>query len=149
MQNQLAKQLSDAVNQGQLVVISAPLTRPGSEASTPSPRDRSETELAVVLCLVFNLRRSEGRILAKLLANDCVSQEDLHDRDNPTVAISTMSAAICVLRKKLRLHDIDITTVVGLGYGLGQESRDKIRSALSQYDDGLIPLPPQRARERA
>jgi hypothetical protein len=107
--------------------------------------------------LVLGLRRSEAQVLARLLTHDCNTVEELHaaaNHNNQTVAPATMSALICVLRRKLDAHDITITTIRNLGYGLPTKSRERLRKLLAKYDAGVIrttPIdaaPPRQARKR-
>jgi hypothetical protein len=54
----------------------------------------------------------------------------------------SLAVYICEMRKKLRSFGIEINTVWGHGYGLGEEARNKISRRLAEYDAGLIPTTP-------
>jgi hypothetical protein len=155
MQNELepafVKRLQKAADEGQVVLIPAPAKSAPRTNATPPLRDRDEAALAAVLRLLFELQGSEGHILAKLTTCDYVTPEELQitaNRDKPIFTRSTVTVLICGLRKKLAIHNIGITTLTGLGYGLRRGSREKICRRLARYDAGLIatapPIPPGR-----
>lgn len=109
-------------------------------------RERDEASLAAVLCLLFNLRRTEAQVLMLMSTQDFVSKEEIFaaaTQNDKTIAKSTVSVMISVLRKKLGIHNIEISTLRGFGYGLRKESREKICRRLVKYDAGLIPTTPQ------
>jgi DNA-binding response OmpR family regulator len=104
-------------------------------------RDRDEASLAAVLCLTFELRHSESRMLGQLLMHDYSTKEELRaaaSHDDQTIALNTTDVFISSLRKKLARHDIRISTIPTLGYGLDGTARDKIRRRLARYDKELI-----------
>jgi DNA-binding winged helix-turn-helix (wHTH) protein len=112
----------------------------------PPLRERDEASLAAVLCLLFNLRRSEGQVLMLMSTQDFVSKEEIHaaaSQNEQTIAEATVSVLISGLRKKLIVYGIEISTLRGFGYGLRKESRVKICRRLAKYDAGLIPTTPQ------
>jgi hypothetical protein len=121
-----------------------------TRSSTRPLRDRDETELAAVLSVLFKLRRSQGRVLARLTTVDYSTLEELRDainHDSATViARNTMFPLISELRNKLAPHNVKIATVSRLGYGLSQEARSKIRKVLARYDAGRIPTVPRSSR---
>jgi hypothetical protein len=139
------KLLQDAVDQGKIVLIPTPTPprqrRTERTDTIPPLRDRDAASLAVVLCLLFNLRRSESQILMKLATQDYATIKELHaaaNHDEQTVAASSMTVLISGLRKKLAPHGLEITTLRGFGYGLRKESREKICRRLAKYDAGLL-----------
>lgn len=97
----------------------------------PSLRDRD----VAVLCLTFDLRHREGRMLAWLLERAYSSAEQLRAVAAPDKKITygSMRVSLCSLRAKLELHGIKINTVVKLGYGLSGESRAKILKGIAEY----------------
>jgi len=108
-------------------------------------RERDEVGLAATLCLLFNLRRSEGCGLMKMGTQDFVSKEEIYTvaaQSDQAIAKSTVSVTISVLRKKLAAHGIKIVTLRGFGFALRKESRGKICRRLAKYDAGLIPITP-------
>jgi hypothetical protein len=132
------EELQTAVDQGRTVVLipgPAKITPP-----PPPPRKRDEMALIAVLCLLFELRRGEGLMLAKLMACDYCTQAELHNAANcdKTIAPSTMNVLICKLRKKLAVHNIEITTLYKLGYGLRRAAREKICRRIAEYDAEFI-----------
>jgi len=134
------KQIQKAVDQGQIVFARPP--------APPPLRDRDEASLAAALCLSFKLGRSEGQMLAKLMTCDYATQKDLHvaaSRNNQKVALSSVRVLVCVLRKKLAVHNIEITALWKLGYGLCKEAREKIYRQLAKYDAGFTTPPEGRA----
>src|SRR4051812_20187483 len=106
-------------------------------------RERDEASLAAVLCLLFNLRRSEGEVLMKMATQDFATKKEIHaaaSQNDQTIAESTVSVMISVLRKKLSVHNVEITTLRGFGYALRKESRGKICRRLAKYDAGFVPI---------
>lgn len=142
------KLLQEAVNQGQVVLVPAP-DRPLSQRpapTTPPLRDRDEASLIAAFCLLFKLRRTESLLLVKLATCDYSTKEELRaaaSQDGQAITAGSMNVFISSLRKKLTPHGIKLTTVSGLGYGLDQKARDKIRRLLAKYDTGIIPTTPR------
>jgi hypothetical protein len=129
------QQLEQAVRRGGVVVIPAP-DEPNAERVLP--RFKDEAELAVALSLSLKLGRSEGQILAILLANDCSSEGQLlaaaNYGDSPKVSPQSIRVIMSQLRKKLAAFGVEITTLRRLGYGLRSESREEICRRLVRYD---------------
>ena len=98
---------------------------------------RDGDEQVAVLCMAFDLRHTEGRMLAMLLANDFTTVEQLRgtaaDPDKK-LAYSSMRVFLCSLREKLEPHNIKISTIVKLGYGIDAASRAKIIKEIAKYD---------------
>jgi hypothetical protein len=131
------EQLQKAADRGQVVVIPPP--------ATPPLRDRDKASLAAALCLLFELSRSEGQMLAKLMLCDYCTQEELHiaaNHDNQKVALSSVRVLICMMRKKLATYHGEITALHKLGYGLRKGSREKIYRLLAKHDAGFITATP-------
>jgi DNA-binding winged helix-turn-helix (wHTH) protein len=151
MQKGFVKQLQEAAEAGQVVLIPTPAKPAPRTSATPPPRHRDEVSLAATLCLMFKLRRSEGQVLMKMATQDFVSKDEIFTaaaQSDQTIADSTVSVLISVLRKKLLPRGIEIITLRGFGYGLRKESRKKICQQLSKYDAGLIPTtPPPEGRQ--
>ena len=143
----LTRLLQEAVDRGQAVLIAAP-----TGSATPL-HDRTEAELAAVLCLLFKLGCSEGLMLAKLAVRDHNTKEQLQT----TSSAGAMRVLIHALRKKLAPHAIEIVTINTLGYGLTTASRSKIRRLLNEYDGaslstsatGIVPRKDLRRGRRA
>jgi DNA-binding winged helix-turn-helix (wHTH) protein len=138
-----AKQLQDAVERGQVVIVPAPHRSPGRPrtSAAPLPRNRSKASLTAAFCLTFKLTRAESHTLLQLLVRDYNSKEDLCVAESAflgrTVSDNTVQTIICALRKKLKPHKIGITTLPGLGYGLDKDARYRIRALLARYDTGF------------
>jgi DNA-binding winged helix-turn-helix (wHTH) protein len=106
---------------------------------------------------MFNLRRAEGQVLMLMSTQDYVSKQEIHaaaSQNDQTIAEATVSVLISGLRKKLAVHNIEISTLRGFGYGLRKESRKKICGRLAKYDAGLIsttprPRPASRVKSKA
>jgi hypothetical protein len=140
------EQLQKAVDRGLISAL--------AKAAPPPPalRDRDEAALGVALCLLFELGRGEGQMLAKLMTCDYATQEELHvaaSRDNQKVALSSMRVLICLLRKKLAVYNIEIAALRKLGYGLRKGSREKIYRQLAKYDAGFYTSPEVPPKRRA
>ena len=97
-------------------------------------RDRDETSLAAVLCLTFDLRLTEARMFMQLLSNDYTTIEALRTSADKKITLDSTRVFLCSLRAKLKLHNVEITTVYGVGYGLDTNSRANIRKAIARYD---------------
>src|SRR5262249_41433854 len=99
-----AKQLQDAANRGQLVIIPASAVPPHHPVEPALPlRDRDETSLAAALSMAFELSRTEGQVLTKLMTCDYSSFADLlaaANRENQRVALRTLPKLLSILRKK-------------------------------------------------
>lgn len=108
-----------------------------SEAMPLPLRDRDEISLGAIFSLLFDLKRSEERALAKLAMHDYSSKTDLHAavRD---IARGSMDTFICVLRRKLARHNIEIVCVSKIGYGLRLSAREKICKLLAKHDAAVI-----------
>src|SRR5262245_12223397 len=126
------QQLQDAANQGHVVVIPAPVK---PQRSPPLLlRARSEAALAAALCLLFELRRSEGQMLAKLMTCDYCTEKELciaANRNGQKVAPSSVPVFVSLLRKKLEPYNIEITKLRKLGYGFRGGSRENICQQLA------------------
>jgi hypothetical protein len=181
MQNKIepafATQIQTALARGQTVIITPPTQ------SAPVITARDKAALAATLTLIFKLRRGEGDVLARLLTESVVANDDItlaprispsrervleaiaHDPTRSNKAIvrelgvspttvrrarkegladkrcgeGSLSVYICTLRKKLAAHGVKIDTIFGRGYGLSEQSRQKIRRRLATHDAGLIP----------
>jgi hypothetical protein len=142
------KQIQEAVDRGQVVLVPTLGMPPGQRPTptTPPQRDRDETSLTAALCLMFGLRRTEGQILMQLATQDYLTKAEIFAaaaQSGQAVKISTISVLISVLRKKLGAYDIELVTLRGLGWGLHKTSRAKICRRLAKYDAGLIPTSPR------
>jgi hypothetical protein len=108
--------------------------------------NRSETAIAAVLCLLFELSHSEGRMLGQLLLHDYCTADGLRMAaayGGQPITTGTMRVSLSSLRRKLRLHDIQVTTIAKLGYGLETRARERIYKHLAKHDPGLIPERPR------
>jgi hypothetical protein len=124
-----AKILQDALSRGgQVVVVQPPAP------SLPPPRDRNEAELVVVLCMLFNLQAREGLLLAKLMASDYQTLEQLRVAAAPRRTPNSMKVFLSLLGKKLAAHEISIRNARKIGYYLPKDARDKIYKQLAKHD---------------
>jgi hypothetical protein len=110
--------LTRALTQGHAVTIS--LVAP--------PRVDCTTPPATICSLRFGLTGIEGLILAELTSHPRVSREDMcravSHHSKAVSKFGTVSVALCTLRKKMRLHDVDIITDRMQGFRLTAESRE-------------------------
>ena len=117
--------LTRALTQGHAVTIS--LVAP--------PRVDCTTPPATICSLRFGLTGIEGLILAELTSHPRVSREDMcravSHHSKAVSKFGTVSVALCTLRKKMRLHDVDIITDRMQGFRLTAESRDKIQKLIA------------------
>jgi DNA-binding winged helix-turn-helix (wHTH) protein len=109
---------------------------PHSTSAAPPLRNRSEASFAATLCLLFKLAPGEGQVLAKLVTHDHCTKDELR-----TIAghnsVKSLTVTIFTLRKKLKLYDIEITTIYRRGYGVDTKSRDQIHKLLAEYEAGI------------
>jgi hypothetical protein len=123
------KILQDALSQGaQLLVVKPPA------APLPPPRDRDEMAFIVTLCAVLGLAAREGRLLAKLMASDYQTLEELRVAIAPKRSPKSMTIFLSGLRKKLRVHGIAIKNARDIGYYLPTDAREEIHQQLAQHD---------------
>jgi hypothetical protein len=107
---------------------------------------RSETALVAVLCLLFDLSRSEGGMLGQLLLHDCCDSDGLRMAggcDGQPLTIGTMRVILTSLRRKLKHYDVQITCVAKVGYGLAVRDRKRIYAHLTEHDPTIIPERPR------
>jgi hypothetical protein len=127
------KQVKQAVGRGQTVVIPAPGT-------APSLHDK-DAALAAALCQTFALSHGESRLLGRLLVYEFSTQEELRTAvsrsTNQPIAHGSLQVFVSSLRKKLRPHNVTITTVPRSGYAIDKKSRDRIYEQLAQHDLGF------------
>ena len=140
MASSFARMLQEAVDQGQVVLVSAPGRSPNP--TIPPLRERNEVSLAA-LCLIFKVKRSEAQMLVKLLSQDCSTTEELRaaaSHAGKTITSGTTHIFLSGLRKRLAPFDIQISTIPTLGYGLDGKARDKIHELLTEHDRAIRPL---------
>ena len=125
----LTRLIEEAGRRGQTVIIPPPDPQPA--------RGRDEAELAGALCVIFGLARTEGLVLAQLLNNDYRSPAQLHGAAGQPMTLGTVRVIICVLRRKLAEHGVEIVNVWALGYGLRKEDRAKLRQLLTEHDEAV------------
>jgi hypothetical protein len=129
-----AKILQDALRQGGKLVVVQPPAPP-----LPPPRDRDEAELIVTFCMLYGLMVREGLVLAKLMASDYQTLEELRAATAPKRTPNSMRTFLSLLRKKLAAHEISIRNAHGVGYYLPKDSRASIYQHLAQHDANNTP----------
>jgi hypothetical protein len=129
-----AKILQDALSRGGQVVVVQPPAPP-----LPPPRDRDEAELIVTFCTLFSLQAREGLLLAKLMASDYQTLEELRAAVAPKRTPNSMRVFLSLLCKKLAAHNISIKNARGVGYYLRKEVREEIYRHLARHDANNIP----------
>jgi hypothetical protein len=91
---------------------------------------------------MFRLRLSEGRMLVALMTQDYSGKDTLRiaaSLADQMATIGTMKVLLSSLRKKLARHDIRVSNIPGLGYGIDTISRGKIRKLLAEHDRTTMP----------
>jgi hypothetical protein len=78
MQPAFVKQLQQALDAGQVVLVPPPAKAP----EQPPLRNRSEPALTAAFCLLFKLSRNEGRVLTKLFSHDYGAKKDLQSAES-------------------------------------------------------------------
>jgi hypothetical protein len=124
-----AKILQDALSRGgQVVVVQPP------EPPLPPPRERDEGELIVTFCMLFGLQAREGLLLARLMASDYQTLEELRVAVAPKRTPNSMKVFLSLLCRKLTVHEISIKNARKIGYYLPKDARDKIYKQLAKHD---------------
>jgi hypothetical protein len=136
-----AQQLQEALSRGGRVVIVEPPAPP-----LPPPRDRDEAELIVAFCTLFDLQAREARLLAKLMANEYQTLEELRAAVAPKRTPNSMRTFLSLLRKKLAAHDISIRNAHGIGYYLPKDTRASVYQQLAQHDANIRKRQPKGER---
>jgi len=144
MQNasSFARMLQEAVEQGQVVLVPAPDRSPNPAPASPHSQPKDKNSLVAALCLTLKLKLNEGRMLVELMSHDYCTKEKLQaaasDDDGCAITVDTMRVFLSSMRKKLAVHDIRISTIPSMGYGLDGTARDKLRKMLAEYDKGVM-----------
>lgn len=103
----------------------------------PSPHLTVEDdhEDLTALKLAFGLTVSEALLLLALYRRPEMTKPSLHlviSREPvPTTEMKIVDVYVCKLRRKLRLHDLEIRTIWGIGYALPALTREAISRVLS------------------
>jgi hypothetical protein len=129
-----AKILQDALSRGGQVVVVQPPAPP-----LPPLRDRDEPALTTVFCTLFNLQAREGLLIARLLAADYKTLEELRAAVAPKRTSNSMKTFLSLLRKRLATYNIEIRHAHGVGYYLPKATREEIYRRLAEYDANNIP----------
>src|SRR5262245_5904417 len=99
----LAKQIQQAVDRGQVVLIPAPAKPPKADP-VPLPRNRSAGALTATFCVLFKLTRSESRMLVWLAVNDYGNRNELREAVSAIagrpITENTIDVTMSGLRKK-------------------------------------------------
>jgi hypothetical protein len=113
-----------------------------------SLRSRSEASLATTFCLLFKLAPIEGRVLARLVTRDHCTKNYLRTNTGHA-SLNSLIVNICALRKKMKLHNVEITTRYRRGYGVDAKSRNEICKLLAEYDAGVaLTRPPSKPKTK-
>jgi hypothetical protein len=100
----------------------------------------------------------ESRMLAMIFTREEVSRECLHVAlyglrpEDQQPEMKTLDTLLCKVRTALRQYDIEIETVVGVGWRMTLHNKKLLRELLDQVDVIEIPpsrLPSRRAASRA
>jgi len=127
--NELAALLKKAAEAGVVVF-------PTSEAPVDSDLIRTCRAL-------FRLTCAESRALAKLLTQPYAGREELciavTDEAKAIMKSDVVGVVVHKLRRKLIPYGVEIITLHGLGYCLPKNARAKIRRALIENGEDIIP----------
>ncbi|MEM9631838.1 MAG: helix-turn-helix domain-containing protein [Pseudomonadota bacterium] len=82
----------------------------------------------------WELTRIQVQILRLLLKRNIATPEQIHaflyaDREDGGPDVGNVRVHICLLRKKLKRHNVVISWIAGEGYSLSYEMKDLIRKA--------------------
>jgi hypothetical protein len=130
--NEVAVLLNEAAARGHLVILHA----------TPPPQADVKTPALLAFSQLLGMSPAEGRGLLELMKNGQVSREAMHaamtHNGTPTTGRKIVDVVISRMRKKLRPLNVEIATVYGLGFRLGDGAREKIRRLLAKHDPKLV-----------
>ncbi|MBG6147560.1 MAG: helix-turn-helix domain-containing protein [Roseibium album] len=81
----------------------------------------------------WDLTRIQTRILRFLLKRTFANREQIHaflyaDREDGGPELENVRVHICLLRKKLKPRGVNISWLVGMGYRLDDDTKEKIRT---------------------
>lgn len=141
--------LREAITTGTIVELPKDDWPPGSNRNSRSvfqgtPLEQDDA-LKFACARVFKATRLEAAILAVLLKRTEVTKQQLHQviennrpgdgEGNPREETDPkmVDVLICHLRKKLKLHEITIETVWGIGYLIAAAQRDLAIRKLTQF----------------
>jgi len=87
----------------------------------------------------WDLTRIQTRILRFLLKRSFANREQIHaflyaDREDGGPELENVRVHICLLRKKLKPHGVNISWLGGMGYRLDDATKEKIRSSSARSD---------------
>lgn len=135
--------LRDAIARGSIVEIPRDDWPPGSARSARSAFTgtllEQEQHLKTACARFFKASPMEAAMLACMLRRNEVTKEQLHntieqnrpgDGAKEPTDPKIVDVMICKLRKKLRLHDLEIKTMWGMGYLMSAAHREKATQLL-------------------
>lgn len=148
-------QLQQAIDRGQVVLITPPVQRSDPRPVPAMPMHRDEAALAAIFALLFRLTTRERRVLVHLATHEVSSKEQLLAAAACNTKTSALGVTIHKLRKRLKTHGIELTTLHGLGYGFNEPARARICDLVARYDRGVIsthaapkPIPDENDQQR-
>jgi hypothetical protein len=138
--DEITNLLKEARLSGKILVLPAADWPPGALNRLPTlpPLRANEVEnLLGAFCALFNLTPAESRLVGALLVRADCTKDALHvamaENGDPTSAIKTVDVVVCKVRKKLRKHGIEITTVWNRGYMITPKYKDVVRGRLRDF----------------
>jgi hypothetical protein len=136
---------------GDVVLAQQPRVSHATVQITPAlPPVPPTKDVPVVVALrhLLGLTQNEARALARLLEHGHATKEQIHAATSiagaPMTKLKGVDVLIHKIRRKLILHNIEITTVHGQGFRIDESSRRKVKKLIAGYGD--IPTqtnPPQ------
>lgn len=135
--DEIYEALRDALSQGFLVEIPRDDWPPGSNRGTRAVFNgtplEQEQALKCACARLFKASPLEAAMLAVMLKRDQVTKEQLHstiEQNRPTLGktetdLKMVDVMICKLRKKLKVYDVGIETMWGLGYLIPSADRER------------------------
>ncbi|MET1415092.1 helix-turn-helix domain-containing protein [Roseibium sp. HPY-6] len=96
--------------------------------------ERLIADQQIVFPTQWDLTRIQTRILRFLLKRNFANREQIHaflyaDRDDGGPELENVRVHICLLRKKLKPHGVNINWLVGMGYSLDDDTKEQIRAS--------------------
>lgn len=101
------------------------------------------------LAAALGLNHTEGQIVMRLITQSCLSREQIcaiASRAHQPIKIGSVNALITGVRKKLRGHRVEISTLNGFGFELRKADRAKVRELLAKPTRGAAVEDPPEAQ---
>lgn len=136
--------LKAAVGDGRLVEIPRDDWPAGARRErTPAERvvlGLDDTTLQMTCSSFFKLTRLQAAVFATLIRRPSVTKEQLHqaiennrDANQDPTDMKMVDVVICHIRKKVKVHQLEIGTIWGIGYNMAADHRASALNLLHEF----------------